>query len=146
MKKILRDKKIKHDTLMGFGVAFVKAHNPLGIPYKSFQDIHVCYLWVMEQMKLKYPKGYVDFVLFLSDILEQPYFVICDLFAGQRKLITDSFFFDYSDLSREDLNVLRNVFQLMHQRMDTRFSEAHFLQAISLFNEHIKNGKNGNDC
>ena len=134
---------------MDFGVAFVNQHNPLGIPCKSFQDVHVCYLWVLEQMKLKFPKGYVDFVLFLSDILEQPYFIICDLFAGQQirqNFIRDSFFFDYSDLSREDLNVLRSMFQVLHQRMDTRFSEAHFMEAITLFHEHVKNKKNGNEC
>lgn len=133
MNKTQRDKKIKNDLIRSMGERFVSIHNPLGIPFKTFDSYTTVYLWVLGMMKKQYPKGYVDFILFTSDLIDQPAYVIYDLFGTNHQFSKDAYLFEWSSFSREEINILRLFFQTLHSRMGTVFSESHFQDALNIF-------------
>lgn len=132
MNKCQRDKKALNDLVRDFGLAHIRDYNPLGIPFKTFNNYTTAYLWVLGMMQKGSPKGWVDLVLLTCIIIEKPFVSILDLFGTNRRL-TETYIFNWACITRDDENVLRLYFQTLHSRVGTTFSESHFLEAMELF-------------
>lgn len=122
-------------------------YNPFGYKQSDgkvcmFNTYYDAYLYTMEQLFIKFPRGYIDMVVFLNDMTQMPYLECSEIVVGQfGKELSDPVLLPEGwDVNSAALSfTMMKIIKKLHTITETEYSPTEFQQALAKFYENMKN-------
>lgn len=124
----------------------MQRYNPFGYKQENgkvcmFANYKDVYLYTMERLYISFPRGYIDMVVFLTDMTGMPEHECKDIIETQFKQFNINDVLQLPDMwsttSVYMSNVLVRIMQGLHTITETQFSPMYFQQALEEFMHNL---------
>lgn len=122
---------------------YIRLYNPFAVRnekdemmiFKSYREV---YLDMIERFYKASPRGYLDVVLFISDLYKMNLPNAEDTFRGMKKLgVTEIMQICWREMHGCDDEALRRLLKGFHTISETRFDESRFRDALDLIKNKL---------